>query len=80
MNNKNKEKVLNIMRVFDNLSDGNYRLFELALVLYLRSDEYVVSELDNDTLYKIDKLVYDSDTLMSDSLMCDIDNILMESD
>jgi hypothetical protein len=75
-----REKVLQIMDELEKLSEHDYRTFELALVLFLRSDKNEVkskSHVTDKMLETIDKLIDESDTLMSDDLKEQVDDTLM---
>lgn len=76
MMNKLREDLYNVMEKLDNISGVDYQTFELALVLYLRSDIYTLDDITDLQLKKISKLVNDSDSLMSDDLREKVDNIL----
>jgi hypothetical protein len=71
-----KKEVLNIMEELERLSSKDYRTFELALALFLRSDRNVVKSLSNEELEDLDNTIYDSDYFMSDDLRDYIDNVV----
>ena len=71
-----KKDVLNIMEELERLSEKDYRTFELALALFLRSDREVVKSLSNEELKDLDNAIYDSDYFMSDDLRDYIDNVV----
>ena len=71
-----KKEVLNIMEELERLSSKDYRTFELALALFLRSDREVVKSLSNEELEDLDNTIYDSDFFMSDDLRDYIDNVV----
>ncbi len=71
-----KKEVLNIMEELERLSSKDYRTFELALALFLRSDREVVKSLSNEELEDLDNTIYDSDFFMSDDLRNYIDSVV----
>lgn len=74
-----KKDVLNIMEELKRLSvSTDYRTFELALALFLRSDRDVVKSLSNEELEDLDNTIYDSDYFMSDDLRDYIDSVVEE--
>lgn len=73
---KIRKDVLNIMEELERLSEKDYRTFELALALFLRSDRDVVKSLSNEELEDLDNAIYDSDYFMSDDLRDYIDNVV----
>lgn len=73
-----KKEVLNIMEELEKLSSKDYRTFELALALFLRSDRDVVKSLSNEELEDLDNTIYDSDYFMSDDLRDYIDSVVEE--
>lgn len=72
----NSKDVLNIMEELERLSEKDYRTFELALALFLRSDRDVVKSLSDEKLEDLDNTIYDSDYFMSDDLRDYIDSIV----
>lgn len=73
----NSKDVLNIMEELERLSvSKDYRTFELALALFLRSDRDVVKSLSNEELEDLDNAIYDSDYFMSDDLRDYIDSVV----
>lgn len=75
----NSKDVLNIMEELERLSvSKDYRTFELALALFLRSDIDVVKSLSNEELEDLDNTIYDSDYFMSDDLRDYIDSVVEE--
>ena len=77
-----RKNVLYVMDELDKLSSENvdYGTFELALVLFLRSDKFEVqdkSHVTDEMLKNIDKLVSHADSLMSDDLKDAVDEELM---
>ena len=80
MFNKLREDLYNVMEKLDNISGVDYQTFELALVLYLRSDIYTLDDITDLQLKKISRLVNESDSLMSDDLREQVDNILNGDD
>lgn len=76
--NKIRKNVIEIMKQLEKLSENDYRTFELALALFLRSDIYTVESIEDKDLEYLDKIIYDSEYFMSDSLKEEIDNILEE--
>lgn len=73
----NSKDVLNIMEELERLSvSKDYRTFELALALFLRSDRDVVKSLSDEELEDLDNTIYDSDYFMSDDLRDYIDSIV----
>ena len=75
-----KERVLQIMEELDRLSEHEYRVFETALVLFLRADADIVKDLSSEDIENIMDAVHDSDTIMSDYLKEEIDNIVYEEE
>ena len=78
-----RERVLQIMDELEKLSEHDYRTFELALVLFLRTEKGVVADKDllNDkTLKKLLEMVEESNTLMSGYLKDQVDNIIEGSE
>ena len=75
-----KERVLQIMEELDRLSEHDYRVFETALVLFLRADADIVKDLSSEDIENIMDAVQDSDTIMSDYLKEEIDNIVYEEE
>lgn len=73
---KIRKDVLNIMEELERLSSKDYRTFELALALFLRSDREVVKSLSDEELEDLDNTIYDSDFFMSDDLRDYIDNVV----
>lgn len=73
-----KKEVLNIMEELERLSEKDYRTFELALALFLRSDRDVVKSLSDEELEDLDNTIYDSDYFMSDDLRDYIDSVVEE--
>jgi hypothetical protein len=71
-----KKEVLNIMEELERLSSKDYRTFELALALFLRSDRDVVKSLSNRELKKLDNTIYYSDYFMSDDLRDYVDSVV----
>lgn len=78
---KIRNNALNIMEELEKLSANDYRTFELALALFLRSDKHTLKHYITDSeLETLDRIIYDSDSLMSDDLREEIDNILERED
>lgn len=75
---KIRKEVLNIMEELEKLSSKDYRTFELALALFLRSDKEVVEVLSDGELEELDREIYDSDYFMSDDLRDYVDSIVEE--
>lgn len=73
---KIRKDVLNIMEELERLSEKDYRTFELALALFLRSDRDVVKSLSDEELEDLDNTIYDSDYFMSEDLRDYIDNVV----
>ena len=73
---KIRKDVLNIMEELERLSEKDYRTFELALALFLRSDREVVKSLSDEELEDLDNTIYDSDFFMSDDLRDYIDSVV----
>lgn len=73
-----RKDVLNIMEELERLSEKDYRTFELALALFLRSDREVVEVLSDEELEDLDNTIYDSDYFMNDDLRDYIDSIVEE--
>ena len=73
---KIRKDVLNIMEELESLSEKDYRTFELALALFLRSDRDVVKSLSEEELEDLDNTIYDSDYFMNDDLRDYIDSIV----
>ena len=73
---KIRKDVLNIMEELENLSEKDYRTFELALALFLRSDKDVVERMPEEDLEDIDNAIYDSEYFMSDDLRDYIDYVM----
>ena len=75
-----RERVLQIMDELDKLSEHDYTTFELALVLFLRTEKEVVADKDllNDkTLKVLLEMVDKSDTIMSEDLKNQVDDTLL---
>jgi hypothetical protein len=75
-----RERVLQIMSELERLSEHDYKTFELALALFLRADSGIVADkvlLSDETLKALLKMVEDSDTLMSDDLKDNIDEMIL---
>lgn len=75
---KIRKDVLNIMEELERLSEKDYRTFELALALFLRSDREVVEVLSDEELEDLDNTIYDSDYFMNDDLRDYIDSVVEE--
>ena len=75
---KIRKDVLNTMEELERLSSKDYRTFELALALFLRSDREVVEVLSDEELEDLDNTIYDSDYFMSDDLRDYIDSVVEE--
>lgn len=73
---KIRKDVLNIMEELERLSSKDYRTFELALALFLRSDRDVVKSLSDEELEDLDNTIYDSDYFMSEDLKDYIDSVV----
>jgi hypothetical protein len=74
---KIRNNVLDIMENLEKLSEHDYRTFELALALFLRSDRHTVKYYVTDNeLETLDRIIYDSEYFMSDDLKEEIDSIL----
>lgn len=73
---KIRKDVLNIMEELERLSEKDYRTFELALALFLRSDREVVEVLSDEELEDLDNTIYDSDYFMNDDLRDYIDSVV----
>lgn len=73
---KIRKDVLNIMEELERLSEKDYRTFELALALFLRSDREVVESLSDEELEDLDNTIYDSDFFMNDDLRDYIDSVV----
>ena len=72
-----RENVLQKMKELEKLSEHDYTIFELALVLFLRADtEIVENYLNNDNLKAIMEEIEYSDTIMSEDLKDYVDNII----
>lgn len=71
-----RKDVLNIMEELERLSEKDYRTFELALALFLRSDREVVEVLSDEELEDLDNTIYDSDYFMNDDLRDYIDSVV----
>ena len=80
MNDLIRERVLQIMDELERLSEHDYNTFELALVLFLRSDKFEVEDkthITDEMLKNLDKMVSHADSLMSDDLKDAVDEELM---
>lgn len=78
---KIRKDVLNIMEELERLSSKDYRTFELALALFLRSDRFTLKYYITDSeLEEIDNAIYNSDSFMSEDLKDFIDNILSDDE
>ena len=76
-----KERALQVMKELEKLSEHDYTIFELALVLFLRADtEIVENDLNNDNLKAIMEEIEYSDTIMSEDLKDYVDNIINGED
>ena len=75
---KIRKNVLEIMEELEKLSNKDYRTFELALALFLRSDKYVAESLTDEELEELDSEIYDSEYFMSDNLKDYIDGVVNE--
>ena len=72
-----RENVLQKMKELEKLSEHDYTIFELALVLFLRADTEIVEKyLNNDNLKAIMEEIEYSDTIMSEDLKDYVDNII----
>lgn len=73
---KVRKEVIRIMEELEKLSVRDYRTFELALALYLRSDIDRVKSLSDKDLECLDKIIYDSEYFMSDALKDEVDEVI----
>lgn len=72
-----KNDIKKIFNILDSLYDENYTMLELAIVLYLRCDTYLLDNfITDDDLKKIMNIIDNSDTLLSDEVRYEIDDIL----
>ena len=74
---KIRDNVLDIMENLEKLSNKDYRTFELALALFLRSDRHTVKYYVTDNeLETLGRIIYDSEYFMNDDLREEVDSIL----
>lgn len=74
-----RNKIKDVMLELENVSKKyNYTDFELALVLYLRTDISNLDNINNDSLIKIADDIRYSDSLMSTDLRYDVDKYISE--
>lgn len=79
MENIERNKIKDVMLELENVSKKyNYTDFELALVLYLRTDISNFDNISNDSLIKIADDIRYSDSLMSTDLRYDVDKYISE--
>lgn len=69
-----KKDVLEIMESLETLSKDNYRLFELALVLFLRADTENVKRLSEKDLEDINDEIKFSESLVQEDIRDFVDN------
>lgn len=76
-----RERALQLMEELERLSEHDYKLFELALVLFLRSDRFTLKNYITDSeLEELDKIIGDSESIMSDDLKEAVDEILEDEE
>lgn len=74
-----RKRIIALMEELDKLSKFDYNTFELALVLFLRTDTFELKNYISDSqLETIEKLVKNSETIMSDELRENVEFILDE--
>lgn len=69
-----KKNVLEIMEKLEALSNDNYSLFELALVLFLRADTEEVKKLSEKDLEDINDEIKFSESLVQEDIRDFVDN------
>lgn len=69
-----KKNVLEIMEKLEALSNDNYSLFELALVLFLRADTEEVKKLSEKDLKDINDEIKFSESLVQEDIRDFVDN------
>lgn len=76
----NKYGVRDVMQTLENLCDNyDYRLVELGIVLFLRSDLGTLdNDIENEDLVKILKTIQYSDTLLDCGITDVVDEVLGE--
>ena len=76
-----KKDIEEIMKQLKAISDNfGYSTFELALVLFLRADIYMLEDLTIKQLNLIAEEIEDTSSLMSDDLKESVDDILYSED
>ena len=80
MNNMLDERRLfiqNVLEQLDELSKNNYGWFEIALVIWLRSDLHTFNYyIDDYDISKIEKILDDVSSIMDEDLRYTIDDII----
>jgi hypothetical protein len=75
----NRARIIALMEELEKLSSFDYNTFELALVLFLRTDTFELkNNISDSQLETIEKLVKNSETIMSDELRENVEFILDE--